>query len=306
MKKFSLFFVLMMMSAVAFTAVASDSIRGDVNRDGRVNIADVTCLINYLLNHNAPDTVSSAADCNQRGYVLLQKTSDFDLAAADCNLDGNINIADVTTTISRLLRQKWPDPLRGYVDLGLPSGTLWATDNIGAATADTWGTYFAWGEVDGGIFDWEHYKWCVDGDMANLTKYCTKSYLGIVDDKTELDPEDDAAYVQWGPAWRMPTREQQQELVDYCSWQWSFRHGVYGYLLTAPNDSTLFLPAGGYYNGTTCSGFNEMGLYWSRSLLEMNPSFANYLFFDSNSRSAQGSTYRAFGNSIRAVRATKD
>ena len=299
MKKFTLLFVLMMMSAVAFTAVASDSRRGDVNRDGNVNIADVTCLISYVLRHNAQDTVSSAADCNQMGYVLPQKTSDFDLAAADCNLDGSIDIADVTAAISYALSHRWPAPVVAYVDLALPSGTLWATANIVSNEV-----FFAWGEVTAkSYYDWGNYEWC-NGSQTELTKYCTKSSSGIVDDKTELEPMDDAAYMRWGPAWRMPTIEQLQELVDHCSWEWMST----GYLITGSNGHSMFLPASGYIWGGTHDGSGTCGCYWSRSLSVSFPEFAHYLYFGSGagSISCQGSSYRAIGFSVRAVRTTQD
>ena len=127
MKKITLFFVLTMMSAAAFTADAGNNMRGDCNQDGGVNIADVTCLINYLLSHNA---------------------SAIDLAVADCDQDGSVNIADVTCLINHLLSGRWPEAAHEWVDLGLPSGTLWATCNVGASSPEEYGDYFAWGETD--------------------------------------------------------------------------------------------------------------------------------------------------------------
>lgn len=300
MKKITLFFVFMMMSAVAFTAVADGGRRGDVNLDGSVNITDVTCLISYMLSHNNIDTVSSAAGSNQMSDVLHQEASDFNLAAADCNLDGDINIIDVTTTVSYLLSRKWPEPNRAYVDLALPSGTLWAEINI------VEGEFFAWGELlPKSYFDWSNYVWC-NGAANKLTKYCNSSGWGIVDDKTELDPEDDAACCQWGPAWRMPTYEQLQELVNYCSWLWTTRNGVNGYLVSGSNGNTMFLPASGSFWGYSYSGWNTNGSYWSRSLSVTSPAFAHYLSFSEGSISYQSTPYRAVGCSVRAVRATQD
>ena len=104
-----------------------------------------------------------------------------------------------------------------YVDLGLPSGTLWATCNVGATTPEDMGDYFAWGETaPKQIYDMDNYKW-YDSSSDKLTKYCTDDKYGAVDYMTELLPEDDAAYVNWGPSWRMPTLEQQQELIERCT-----------------------------------------------------------------------------------------
>ena len=113
---------------------------------------------------------------------------------------------------------------REYVDLGLPSGTLWATCNIGADSPEDYGLYFAWGETtgysedtsDGRSFDWSTYKYC-NGSSYTLTKYCNDSsrgYNGFTDNLTELVPEDDAATANWGAGWCMPTVEQFDELFN--------------------------------------------------------------------------------------------
>ncbi len=131
-----------------------------------------------------------------------------------------------------------------YVDLALPSGTLWATMNIGAKSPAGVGDEFAWGETaPKNTYDWHTYKWC-NGTYKTLTKYCTDSYYGTVDNKTELDLEDDAAYVNWGPEWRIPSREQIIELKNGCTSEKVTLNGVSGLLLTSKkNGATLFLPA---------------------------------------------------------------
>ena len=128
----------------------------------------------------------------------------------------------------------------------MPSGTLWATCNIGANSPEEYGDYFAWGETaPKDDYNWSNYKWC-NGVYQTPTKYCDKSYAGyngFVDNKTELDPEDDAACVNWGPSWRMPTTEQEKELYEKCSSSWTVRDGVNGRLFIGPNGNILFLPA---------------------------------------------------------------
>ena len=85
-----------------------------------------------------------------------------------------------------------------YVDLGLPSGTKWATCNVGASSPEDYGEYYAWGETETkSTYDWRTYKWC-KGSNDTMTKYCTSSSSGTVDNKTVLDPEDDVAHVKWG------------------------------------------------------------------------------------------------------------
>ena len=189
-----------------------------------------------------------------------------------------------------------------YVDLGLPSGTLWATRNVGADSPEEYGDYFAWGETEPkGTYEWSTYKWC-NGSSTTLTKYCTNSsegYNGFVDDKTELEPEDDAAYVNWGKKWRMPSLEQILELKNSCSWQWTQRNGVDGYLVTGPNGNTIFLPAADGYDYLV----SAIGSYWTRELCTWLPEsdFAFELSFKSNG-AGWGGRYRCVGISVRAVR----
>ncbi len=189
--------------------------------------------------------------------------------------------------------------------MGLPSGTLWATTNVGANNPEDYGNYFSWGEAaPKEVYTWETYKWC-NGSKSTLTKYCTNSAFGTVDGKTELDPADDAAYVNWGPSWRMPSLEQCLELCESCTWQWTARNGVDGYLITGPNGNTMFLPAAGdRYNST--HGDVGFGMYWSRDLYNdiYNTSYAAYnLYFYSQFKNGGNGNERYFGFSVRPVRA---
>ena len=192
-----------------------------------------------------------------------------------------------------------------WVDLGLPSGTLWATCNVGANAPEEYGDYFAWGETEPKeIYSWSTYKWC-NGSENTLTKYCnnsSNSYNGFVDNKKELDPEDDAAYVNWDPSWLMPTYGQMSELIDNCSMQWIQCNGVFGELLTGPNGNTLFLPAAGYHYGTLDDA-GSYGYYWSRTLRSSSdPYNARRVCFNSENVYWYGNRYRNYGLTVRAVR----
>ena len=198
-----------------------------------------------------------------------------------------------------------------YVDLGLPSGTLWATCNIGATSPEDYGDYFAWGETEGyndgkTDFNWSTYKWC-NGSNSTMTKYCNNSsygYNGFTDDKTELDPEDDAAYVNWGPAWRMPSEEQFSELINssYTTTEWTTQNGVYGRKITSKeNGNSIFLPAAGFRYYSSLNSAGSYGYYWSCTLSSDDPSSARYPCFNS-SRITMYSNYRYFGQSVRPVR----
>jgi len=226
----------------------------------------------------------------------------------DVNGDGNVTAADVTALYDYMLGNVPSGDEHEYVDLGLPSGTLWATMNVGANSPEEYGDYFAWGETTPkDYYDWSTYKWCM-GSEDTMTKYCTKSsygYNGFVDNKTELDPEDDAAYVNWGPDWRMPSLEQIHELMDNCTTLWTTRNGVNGRLFTSNiNGASLFLPAAGCRWGSDLDEAGT-GIYWSRTLEDsVYPSDAWILYVDSGSVT-WGNYIRNCGRSVRAVRVVR-
>lgn len=191
-----------------------------------------------------------------------------------------------------------------YVDLGLPSGTLWATMNVGANRPEDYGDYFAWGETKPKqYYEYSTYKWC-NGEHNKLTKYCTTSDYGKVDNKTELDLADDAAYVNWGPQWRMPSKEQLDELNAECKWQWTTRNGVKGCLVTSKhNSASLFLPAAGIRCETELLDAGRCGFYWLRSSVSSEPHLANSLFFEWECDAGDWDRGRRDeGRSVRAVR----
>ena len=192
-----------------------------------------------------------------------------------------------------------------YVDLGLPSGTLWATCNVGANSPEEYGDYFAWAETEPKTtYDWNTYKYY---NGTTITKYCADSYYGTVDNKTELEPSDDAATVNWGSGWQMPSKEQLLELysVAYTSKVWTTINGVKGKMITSmSNGNSIFLPAAGYRNGTGLSLAGSDGRYWSRSLYTYDSSYAYYPGFSSSDISMYYNV-RYYGRSVRPVRVQK-
>ena len=192
------------------------------------------------------------------------------------------------------------DPANGhaYVDLGL--SVRWATMNVGANAPEECGDYFAWGETQPKEeYIWSTYKWC-EGNYDTQTKYCTDSYYGTVDNKTILDLEDDAATVNWGGAWRMPTKEELQELLEDCTWTKVVQNDHNCYMVTGPNGNTIILPAAGVFDDTIIEEYNTMGCYWSSSLSEDSSSNAYYLYFSSGEVDWDG-LERFYGLSIRPV-----
>ena len=202
----------------------------------------------------------------------------------------------------------------GAVDLGLPSGLKWASCNVGANAPEEYGDYFAWGETEpyyssqdpltwkegktAGYY-WPSYKWC-NGSDSTLTKYCTDSSYGTVDNKTVLDPEDDAATVNWGGTWRMPTDAEWTELRTECTWTWTTQNGVNGRLVTGPNGNSIFLPAAGYRYNTGLNDAGSFGGFWSSSLYAGGPYRAGSVSVYS-ANVYRSNYYRYDGQSVRPV-----
>ena len=262
MKKNLVSLVLLLGALMLPAAVHAQNIYGDVNGDLEVNIADINSVIDIILDGN-----------------------DF-TPAADVNGDGEINIADVNSIINIILGEGVPSQEHEWVDLGLPSGTLWATCNVGANAPEEYGDYFAWGETEPKeVYESDTYKWYEsDNNYSGYTKYCTNSrygYNGFTDGKRDLDPSDDAATANWGTGARMPKWDQIEELDHNCSWKWTQRNGVNGQLGTGPNGNTIFLPAAGSRFYDSLLGAGSCGHYWSRSLGPGGSHYAYYLDFDS-------------------------
>ena len=157
-----------------------------------------------------------------------------------------------------------------YVDLGLPSGTLWAICNVGATNPEDIGDYFAWGEtVTKNVYDWNGYKYGgIVNELFAMSKYCTDSIYGLdgfVDNRMVLEPCDDAATANWGSDWRMATKEEWEELYRKTSCTWTTQNGVEGRLLTGVNGNSIFLPATGFRLDGELFG-PALGIYWSSSL----------------------------------------
>ena len=192
------------------------------------------------------------------------------------------------------------------IDLGLPSGTKWACCNVGANSPAECGDYFAWGETSPkeGYF-YSNYKWFVGGDYHQITKYCANSDYGIVDNINELDPADDAAYVNWGSEWRMPETAQFSELHENCTSEWVTVNGMGGYLFKSKtNDRAVFFPAAGWYNPYGLQELDAAGNYWSRfNLYTSYPYYAYVLAFRYGNMGVNtlGIIGRLNGCSVRAV-----
>lgn len=243
----------------------------------------------------------------------------------DMNGDGELNVSDVTLLVSTILGNSSPQYISGddiivesrdYVDLDLPSGTLWATCNLGATRPEEYkDLYYAWGETSthpDKLYRWAEYKYC-NGENNTITKYCSDSSYGLngfTDERTELEAVDDVATAKWGKDWEMPTKEQIMELVLECNWTWTTLNGVEGYKVSSKkSDRSIFLPACGsrwsnWLEGPEVSGFHG-GNYWSKTLDTNSPCNAWYLKIYKDRGGESSNQSRHYGMQIRPVRATE-
>lgn len=191
-------------------------------------------------------------------------------------------------TISIPIEQSNNGQLNGHewVNIGLPSGTLWATCNVGANRPTDLGNYYAWGELSGkGKYDWSTYRY-INANATSLTKYSTDGKFGKNDNLTTLEARDDVANSIWGAGWRMPTKDEFEELINNCTVIWTIQNGVTGRLFTGPNGNSIFLPTSGYYHnyhyekGGRLAIFGGLfrrgydGCYWTSTLFIDNPRYA--------------------------------
>ena len=282
-------------------------------------------------NHNMYDT------CYRFGGRRVRPVKDAMSANAQkvaVNLTSGKSSTYYASEVSRI---KIIEDSHEYVDLGL--SVKWATCNVGAERCYDWGDYFAWGETtgygsdtsDGRSFNWASYKWMTEGQSS--WQYCTKyttadgrtsgcwysngTYVGTTVDgvtytkKTVLDKEDDAAYVNWGGKWRMPTYDELNELYNTsnCSWTWYDAgndefNGVAGYkvqsLKQGYTDKFIFLPAAGCRDDSSLYDAGSCGGYWASSLDSSYSSIARFQGFNSSSHS-MGYSNRCDGRSVRPV-----
>ncbi len=190
------------------------------------------------------------------------------------------------------------------VDLGLPSGTLWANLNVGASWPEEFGKYYAWAETS----EKENYI------LGNYRYYKESRYVNLGDDYNITRTDMDAAHINMGNAWRMPTKKEAQELLDNCTWKWVLENGVNGYLVTSKtNGNSIFLPAAGLKLNGTLHYKDTGGSYWTAVSVGDGNGFANTLSFHNGCKIYYADTYdpfnryegfavaRYFGRSVRAV-----
>lgn len=173
----------------------------------------------------------------------------------------------------------------GYVDLGLPSGTKWAINNIGAKLPYEYGNYYAWGETNiKSVYDDKN----------------SKTY-GVKFDDIGGNIQYDAATANWGDNWRIPSKDQCLELINKCTWSWSSFGGRNGYKVVGPNNKIIFIPAAGERFGNKLNDCGSFGGYWSSTPDETEPRHAYHFFFNKHNVSNVIWWNRTSGVTIRPV-----
>ena len=202
----------------------------------------------------------------------------------------------------------YPCP-EGAVDLGLTINGFkiyWSKYNLGenglVSSPEEFGAYYSWGETEAknDNYNWTNYKWC-NGTYQTLTKYNSDYLFGtVVDKKTVLDADDDAARKKLGGRWRIPTVEEWTALRDSCSRVYTTHNGVYGMLFTAPNGNSIFIPAADNKGAPRWTIEDPAGNYWTTSLSAI-PYLASAFYFNSKGGTNISSVERGFGLPIRPV-----
>ena len=191
-----------------------------------------------------------------------------------------------------------------YVDLWLPSGTLWATCNVGATKPSESGVYLQWGETQGCTkgqvgagkqFNWDHYKFSINGSSYDFSNYSTKD--------TKLVLEDDTAHVNMGGDWHMPSPDQIKELIDNTTSDWIELDDVKGRKITSKRDSSksIFVPAGGVAWDCSVGVNRDFGAIWSSMLNPYYDYLVQYLFISPGGISLGNSGCRCAGRFVRGV-----
>lgn len=295
---------------IAEDGVAVDSVRLDISTiniapTGKVTLAATV----YPSNASNKNVTWTSSNTN------IATVSPDGTVTSTGLLAGPVTIT-VTTNSGNKSASCTVNVISGAVDLGL--SVLWATCNLGASNPWGYGGYYQWGGTDDVtdpniIVNWANCPYHTGSDeTTGWTKYVSSynssywSGTGDPDDRTVLDPADDAAHVILGGDWRMPTETEWKELLINCTWEWTDNYktmNVAGYIVTSKKegyaDRSIFLPAAGYRIGTYLYD-GSRGLYWSSSLYESLSNYARILNFSSDSHGTSISS-RSYGRSVRPV-----
>lgn len=271
----------------AYALVAGKNLNNSVPEIGRLNIEEVgtdpfECVIENLEAETSYEVYSYAVD-SRNGMG----NSSWGTTSISCTTKAFPSRGDAPIT------QKG-----NTVNLGLPSGILWADRNIGSAAIASTGAYFAWGQTkESRSFDVFY------SDYSDSKLY----EEGIIDSNGHLSAQYDVATQLWGTGWRLPTKDEIDELLENCSWSVleDTTQGVYGIMGTSKvNGEWIFLPKAGYYNKDGLNNENKEGYYLSSDAYSnsLNRLFGfGYLYFSSRTIGSDNYKLRNVAFSVRPV-----
>ena len=281
--------VVFLISTTIYAQSPQNYLLGDVNRDGRVTVADVMMVVDIIMKGYTPFSVSSTAVSMPVGgtatidieggyneYEVTSSNTDVVTASlkgstitltAVASGDANVTVKDVMTMrlleIPVTVEENYPQPYLTCPDehhphmiaLGLPSGTFWACCNVDTnhpenQSPTNYGGYYAWAETETkSQYNDDTYLYFNRGDYKYFGNISGTQY--------------DVAHVKWGDSWQMPTSAQLNELFINCTYEWSTVNDVNGYKFYGPNGGCIFLPAAGYgyYGSIRDRGYD--GHYWA-------------------------------------------
>ena len=254
--------------SVTQDAAANIDVTDGTNASYVVLLPNATANVDLKSNTSKKVTFEGGVEANKIYYNYVSDMEYYPLAWEDYEETNEINGHE-------------------YVDLGLPSGLLWATCNVGAETPEEYGDYFAWGDIN---------------TKSNYTSSNYSTYNVQITDISG-NAQYDAATANWGGSWRMPTKDEMNELRSNCTWTWITQNEVNGYNVEGPNGNSIFLPAAGYYSWQSHKDAGTRGFYWSSSDYINDFSIVNYALSLTikNTSYNMGGNDRGNGRSVRPV-----
>ena len=329
MKRLLSILVVFLTSTTIYAQNSQTYLLGDVNRDGRVTVADAMMVVNIIMNGYTPFSVSPTAVTMfadgtatidiEGGYNEYEVTSS-NTNVVKATLNGStitltaVASGEATVTVKDVLTMRYVEiPVKvGYpsspsyltcpddhhphlIDLGLPSGTKWAccnvdTDHPENQSPTNYGGYYAWGETET--------KTKYNGSTYTHYDVSSSTCKDLGSDIAGTDY--DVAHVKWGGSWVMPSREQQDELRNNCTYERTLVDGVNGGKFTGTNGGSIFLPTAGYRHIYGLRSAGTGGFYWSSTQQPSLADYAYFLFFSSGD-TYWDSYYRNSGQSVRPV-----
>lgn len=272
--------------SVSDVGINTAVVTGDVISDGGDEVVERGFILEMIDEDEEPVEsirleIGAGSGIFTYQFTDLIPMTDYSVTAYAINSEGEANGEHITFTTS-----EEDGFINGheYVDLGLPSGMKWATQNVGASSPTEAGNYYAWGET---------------ATKPEYTEANCNTYNASLDDIAG-NPEFDAATAEWGASWRMPTKEDMEELMNNCTWEWEVRDGVGGKKVTGPNGNHIFIPITGYQYGTSLY-MQDFGYYWTSTPITNYENYSYDFFFDMELNLSMGFDDRCYGQPVRPV-----